>query len=109
MARIFEHRIAFNCDLFMTIATASANTALEELEKRAQQMIREAARRSGEQLAGPEISDARLSVEGFDARNDVKVYPRVEFVQTPGRRRPQKRRSQLENLSIEDVSELEVT
>ncbi len=88
----YAHRIAFNCDLFMTLHTESSDTTLEELEKLAIAALREP---TGDD--DTEISDLRFDVPFIDAE-DVAIYPRVYAAGPAG--------ECLENISIENVEEV---
>ncbi len=104
MSKLLNHRISFNCDLFMTVqAPADADT--KALEQLAIEAIRELFD------DGDTITAIPLPVGRTDAREDVEydmtVY--VRRVVTPGTTEsdPDDADTELENFTIENVDDPE--
>ena len=94
----YAHRVAFNCDLFMTITTDSADTDGMELERLAVQAIRAAS--PSDLLL---LTDIGLGVQGLYG---AAVYPRHSTAPPDSACPEDDAQVQLENFTVEDCSEV---
>lgn len=74
----YRHRVALNCDLFMTVETGSACSPIEELEAVAQDKLRDMAgvdaERTLSNITFGVLDGGMIDQEGLDLR----IYPRMD-------------------------------
>ncbi len=100
----FNHRIAFEADIFLTIETDSPDTTMEQLEALA---VAELRRRCEDFVPEDcEVADLGFNVDGLDGV-DGRIYPRTEDVVTSkDHLTPSVTTKRLSNLTLEDCSEV---
>lgn len=97
----FAHRVAFNCDLFLTIVTDSPDTPLDDLEKAAVARL--------QRMGSLDVTDTNVtiglgaSVDDDGLGEDSAVYPRVDT------QRVDDDEIRLENFSSENCEEIDVS